>query len=751
MTARTAAVRSIFWLAAIVFVASLLLAAWPSPSAKPLITKNDWKIGGLVYQNVSPLGFEVGKDIRASTQSVYWRTWNPKTGATAASISTSPFKPSTYMAIPYGGFAGQTDIQLNLRCLPSGESMPIATARSNTQMTEAMIRVSKGWCNGNVQLVANTQSTSKYVEVGTPFRISWIEYYKNSIFGLTGILVVVFAFAWGLVFLPTGIAILRGKKEGSLILGLAVFGLVGYLMFFVFYASNTAGMILSGCFFVFEVGLLLWLHFHRRTNLLNAWQQWKIPTILWAIVSFSAFLLAVATYNGAGPWTVNALFKPVQWSSDNQLPMQIAEYLFHGLDPRTLPYGPWKISDRPPLAYGLMAMLRLVSWVTASHDNGYFFYYQYEQIGGIVINGLWIVALYHLLSGLNLKVRENCAVLVVVGLTGFAIFNSVYVWPKMLGAAFGLMAFTLLLELQRHQTTDRYQPYGPELLWAALFSGLALMSHGGTAFGVIAAILVATWYRGLPSPWLALRAISIGLAVLLPWWLWQHFEQPPGNALVKFAFTGSYGFGHESQGVLSAIHDAYSKLTLPSWMDLKLHALRVLFAGDGSTCGIQEIAPASSLYGALRAKDFFYLGPSLRFLTIGFLPLLLKRRTPGSERADRRLHYARVMVGTGLLGVGLYALAAFHCYVNHAFSYQAILEILAGLVLVLRDADRWYFDLCLKLSVLYGALVWIIDPLASATYVHTVPIVCLCVIGVCVYYCFYVRPQRNGVNADRTL
>lgn len=749
MTARTAVARSISWLAAIALVASLVLAAWPSPPATPLTTRTDWKVSGHAYQNVAPLRFEVGKDVKASTQSVYWRTWNPETGATTASISTSPFKPSTYMAIPYGGFAGAADIQLNLMCLSSGKTMPIATARSNTQMTEAVIRVSQGWCNGDVKLIADTQSTSKYIEVGTPFRVSWIEYYKNSIFGLAGILVVVFAFAWGLVFLPTGIAILCGKKEGSLILGLAVFGLVGYLMFFVFYASNTAGMVLSGCLFMFEAGLLLWLLFRCRTHLLNAWQQWKVPTILWAIVSFSAFLLAVATYNGAGPWTVNALFKPVQWSSDNQLPMQIAEYLFHGLDPRTLPYGSWKISDRPPLAYGLMAMLRLVSWATVNHGNGYALYYQYEQIGGIVINGLWIVALYHLLSSLGLKVRENCAVLVVVGLTSFAIFNSVYVWPKMLGAAFGLMAFTFLLEPQRHQTTDRYQPYGSALLWAALFSGLALMSHGGTAFGVIAAILVATWYRGLPSPWLALRAVSIGLAVLVPWWLWQHFEQPPGNALVKFAFTGNYGFGHEGQSVLSAIHDAYSKLTLSSWIDLKLHALRVLFTGNGSTCGTGEIAPVSSLYGALRAEDFFYLGPSLRFLAIGFLPLLLKRRAPGSERPDKRLHYARVMVGTGLLGVGMYALAAFHCYVNHALSYQAILEILAGLVLVLRDANRWYFNLCLKLSVLYGAIVWIIDPLASATYVYVVPIVCLVLIAIVVYYYFYIRNRGNGVNADR--
>lgn len=742
--------RTIILAITIVIAASLLLAAWPSPPASALITKSDWQVSGNAYQNVLPSRFEIDNDIKASAQSVYWRTWHPETGATVATITTSPFKASTYMAIPYGGFAGAPGIQLDLRCVLSGKTIPVATARSNTQMTEAKIRVPHGWCNGDAVLSADTHSTSKYIEVGTPFRISWIEYYKNSFLGLVGLFGVVFAFAWGMVFLPTAVALWLGKRRSLVISGIACLGLIGYAMFFLFFFSSTAGKAVSACLFLFEASLISWLYVRRRRDLVYALEQWKTPTTLWVTVSFVAFLLAVATYNGAGPWTVNALFKPVQWSSDNQLPMQIAEYLFHGLDPRTLPYGAWKISDRPPLSYGLMATLRLLPWAIANHRDGDALYYQYELISGIIINGLWIVALHQLLTRLRLEARKLNLILLVIGMTGFAIFNSAYIWPKMLGAAFGLIAFMFLLDPQHYLTSGKFQKYGTPLLAAALFSGLALMSHGGTAFGVIAAIIVATWYRGLPSPWLAIRALLTGLAVLVPWWLWQHFEQPPGTALVKFAFTGNYGFGHETQSVLSAIYDAYSKLTLSSWLDLKLHGLRVLFTGSGSTCGAQEIAPVSSLYGSLRANDFFYLGPSLRFLAIGFLPLLLKRWTPEGGRADWRLHYARVLVGTGSLGVGLYALAAFHCYVNHALSYQAILEILAGLVLVLRGANRWYFNLCLKLSILYGAIVWIIDPLASATYVHIAPVACLCVIAIFVYYYFYARSQRDGVNVDRS-
>ena len=448
--------RTIILAITIVIAASLLLAAWPSPSASALITKSDWQVSGNAYQNVLPSRFEMGNDIRASAQSVYWRTWHPETGATEATITTSPFKASTYMAIPYGGFAGAPGIQLDLRCVPSGKIIPVATARSNTQMTEAMIRVPHGWCNGDAVLSADTHSTSKYIEVGTPFRISWIEYYKNSFLGLVGIFVVVFAFAWGMAFLPTAVALWLGKRKSLVISGIACLGLIGYAMFFLFFFSSTAGKAVSACLFLFETALISWLYVRRRSDFTNALEQWKAPTALWITVSFVAFLLAVATYNGAGPWTVNALFKPVQWSSDNQLPMQIAEYLFHGLDPRTLPYGAWKISDRPPLAYGLMATLRLLPWAIASHQNGDALYYQYESISGIIINGLWIVALYQLLAKLRLETRKVNMILLVIGTTGFAIFNSVYIWPKMLGAAFGLIAFMLLLDPQHYLASGKF-------------------------------------------------------------------------------------------------------------------------------------------------------------------------------------------------------------------------------------------------------------------------------------------------------
>ena len=433
------------------------------------------------------------------------------------------------------------------------------------------------------------------------------------------------------------------------------------------------------------------------------------------------------------------------------LPMQISEYLFRGWDVRSLDLGPWLVSDRPPLAYGLMSTLRLISWTVAAHGDGSAMFYQYHLISGIVINALWIVALYYLLSELNIRKNTLLLLALVVGLTPFAIFNSVFIWPKMLGAAFGLLAFTLLFEPSKWTENNQHFDFNKSLIWAALLSGLALVSHGGTAFGVIAAVLVSLWYRGMPSLRLSLAAASVGLLVLLPWTLWQHLEQPPGNALIKYALSGNFGFNDKAKSVFATVMDSYSKLTLTSWAEMKLKALRVVFDGYGSTCGTQELDPVTTIFGHLRSNDFFYLGPSLRFLSLGIIPLIIGIKDAKNSKIQKLVHFARLMVGTGTLAVGLYCLFAFDCYINHMQSYQSILEIILGLAIVLHKSDRWYLTLPVYLSVLYGTIVWIIDPIILIGNPSVPPIICICLVtGAMIYKKIMGLTQRKPYDIEMT-
>jgi len=734
----------------LVFV-SLTIAALPAQPAVPLIGRTDWVIQGKAFQNVEPRLYEVRDSIRDSLQTVYWRTWSPQTQATKADLRTTPFMPAAYMAIPYGGFAGNPGIWVSLICQQNGKELAVATARTNNQMTEALVHVPSDWCSGDVVLDARSDSTSDYVEIGTPFKISWLDYQKSTFIGLIGILVVIFAAVWGLVFLPNLLFMPKNGKGKTIIGGVFIFGVISYALFFAYFFSHAAGIALSASIFAGEIILLAYLLVKRRAALYSTWTRWKAPTVLWGIGVLVSFCLASAIINGAGPWTVNALFTPVRWSTDNQIPTIVSEYLFHGLDPRTYDFGSWKISDRPPLIYGLMAGLRLVSSSIVSSHDGDSLFYEYGMISGIVINGLWIVALYYLLSALSLSRRSIYIIVLIIGLTPFAIFNSVYIWPKMLGAAFSIFAFIELFEPARNLGSNRFDRFGISLLWAAALSALALLSHGGTAFGIIAAIIMAVAYRGLPNWKLALGAIVAGFLILVPWGLWQHYIQPPGNALIKYAFAGTFGFGQESKSVLATIHDAYASLSLSDWLQIKLKALRVLVTGSGSIFGFPEMASVTSMPGQLRISDFLHFGPSLRFLSIGFLPLLLPWawRHENNDVIDR-IRFARIMVFTGLIGILLYAIVGFHGFINHMQSYESILEILTGLALVLYCARTWYFGLTLTLSMLYTIIVWVIDPIVQASRMEVLPVGVLIFTGVLItsimlyeYFTTSSRPVAN--------
>lgn len=429
--------------------------------------------------------------------------------------------------------------------------------------------------------------------------------------------------------------------------------------------------------------------------------------------------------------------------------MQISEYLFHGHDPRDLSLGPWKVSDRPPLAYGLMASFRVISWLIASHRDGYALYFQYQLMTGIVINCLWVVALYFLLRSFRLDKRTLMMTILVVALTPFAIFNSVYIWPKMLGAAFGLFAFIKLFEPEQYLDTLKHERFGSSLVVAALLSALAMLSHGGTAFGVIASVLVAFWYRRLPTLGIAAAAAAVGLVTLLPWAIWQHLEQPPGNALVKYALAGTFGFEQEGKGVIATIRDAYAPLTPASWLAVKYKAAQALLAGQGSTCGVQELAPITSYFGYLRGRDFFYFGPSLRALPLGLIPLLFSQRFTSLRGKNMgRLHLVRVLIGTGLLSIGLYGLTAFDCYINHMQAYQSMLEILSGLALLLISARAWFFTLIAEIAVIYGIVVWIFDPLANSPHISALPVIVLCAVGLIIYWWFFSRRLSQDIGDD---
>ena len=128
--------------------------------------------------------------------------------------------------------------------------------------------------------------------------------------------------------------------------------------------------------------------------------------------------------------------------------------------------------------------------------------------------------------------------MVLVVVSDLAIVNGFFVWPKLLPAAMLLAAAALVMT-----------PLWDELrrsLWAAALvaalCGVAMLGHGGSAFGIVPLARVAA-YRGLPSRrWIGV-GLAVGIVLMAPWSAFQKYADPPGNRVVKWTLAGELALG----------------------------------------------------------------------------------------------------------------------------------------------------------------------------------------------------------------
>jgi hypothetical protein len=93
---------------------------------------------------------------------------------------------------------------------------------------------------------------------------------------------------------------------------------------------------------------------------------------------------------------------------------------------------------------------------------------------------------------------------------------------------------------------------------------------------------------------------------------------------------------------------------------------------------------------------------------------------PAWRRAATHRHAAFALLGVGLLGVGVDLVAAWDCQIIHTQSYQSILAIALGLLLLLADAPRALRNAALGATFAYALAAWIVDPLLQALRVDAI-------------------------------
>lgn len=439
---------------------------------------------------------------------------------------------------------------------------------------------------------------------------------------MAGELLLVFAAHFALTALPAAAAALLAARLGVrsvpvlLAIALAATGVLAMLAFWAYYASRTLG---EACTYLILFGSVLavvWALWGGRVERRLLWAL-ATPLALWGLGSLFLLYLGFAHEGAADALATAATRFSGQLPSDNDIPRYYAEWLYlhghHGTPPE-FP-GEWFIGDRPPLQIGYVLAQRPFGWGNEA---------PHYQTLCLLLQQMWIVGLWALLLAVRVGRLTRALAMLTVLVSDVAIVNGFFVWPKMLPAAMLLAAAALIATPL--WTGLRRDPRAG-LLIGTLF-GLALLAHGGSAFGVVPLAILAA-FRGLPGwRWLG-AALLAGIVLMVPWSAFQKYEAPPGDRVTKWMLAGVPEV--DERGLGETLADSYSEEGLGGTLDNKLDNLETMVGAEPTIDGL-DLAIASLEAGhpdialaEVRTILFFYLLPSMGLLLIAPLVMLARR------------------------------------------------------------------------------------------------------------------------------
>jgi hypothetical protein len=506
----------------------------------------------------------------------------------------------------------------------------------------------------------------------------------------------------------------RGVRRVSVLLGvgLAASGLGAMLGFWAFYAEPVIGETFS-YFLAFGSALLTaWVLYSRQVEgeILRALAT---PLALWVLGSFFLVFLGFMHGGTDQPLSVAGNRFSGGLPSDNAIPQFYADWFYangHAGDPPL--FGDWLSSDRPPLQIGYVLLERPFGWDT----NGLHY-----QVLGVVLQQLWIVGLWALLLAAGVGRVTRALAMGTVLVSGLALVNGFYVWPKLLPAAMLLAAAALVL-------TPLWEELRGSLWAAALFAalcGLAMMGHGASAFGVIPLLAIAA-FRGMPSwRWLGVAAM-VGFVLMAPWSAYQSYGDPPGNRLLKWQIGGVIDKG-DDRGITEAIVDTYGEIGLGGAIDYKAENFETMGGGEEAYLSLKTAwekpsfdEVAYEMVRSLRSLNFFHLLPALGLLLLApFAMLVAWRRRRYEEREWRfaLLCFAATAIGAvawGLLLIGGPAARASIHVGSYLIPLLAICATVVGLRASFPRFALYWVGLAALLSL--GLYVPVLEPVPETSF-----------------------------------
>lgn len=489
------------------------------------------------------------------------------------------------------------------------------------------------------------------IGVTPPFAVSAFAYWAHTDF-IPRALIVVLVWA-GLIVLGLPFALearRRGWRAQPLGFAMAGVGALAMAVFAVLTASYEAGCVaaaavLAACLYRSFAG---WRD--RRAEFRRIAAE-NIPAmLLWLGVAILYTALIASSNSGAGSWSANEFFAPLRWSSDNHLPILFADGLISDAERAQIVFGPWLATDRGPLMAVLLVFARLLLHPLTLMADSAFAAVVYP-VAGITIMSSWAALLPWFCRAAG--VRRYWVVVVLVLSSPLMIFNTVYIWPKLLGASYALASFLVLSDMARQGRAIAR----PSLDLAAVLAVLSYLSHGSNAFTLVVIALA------FALPLLRSGIVPLGLAsasallVYAPWAWWQAVVQPHGNALVRSALAGDFAFDDRERSILQDIVAAYAGQDLWGWLKGKLLGLRFMTGYKVEWTSLPELVSTHAgptWFGGARVLDFYVGIFALGISLVGVvLVAACAARVPGLSRRPAEFGFLVRAAGVGFAAGGL--------------------------------------------------------------------------------------------------
>jgi len=656
-------------------IAILLLDGFPSSRShdRPLLGPGEYQLSGSFSPGSASPGAP-GLDATGQQDQPFFLSSRAADGRKAGSFISSSFAAPATLRFFVSGYPSEKGNDLYLQAEGRGKLHLALRSDPGDEWQHFSWTIPRHWRGRSVRLVAEGQSSasSGWLGLTLPRGESSAAGIADS--GWAVLFLLCRICVEGTLFLLPGLAIARCIHSRHVLdtvrfvsCVLVGSGIAGYLAFWAYLIGPLSGKSVA-------VGILL-------LSLVALFYAKPIEKpLLRALFICVALMILVTTFYSAIGFVYARSDNPgVQaerrfvWSlpADNILPNMLVDDLYNGKPFRPFLFIDWKSSDRPPLQTAIVLLQRPV-WPESQSAFDY-------QILGTFLQSMWIASLWLLVQTFSASRRILAVVCGFSIFSGFFVLHTFYIWPKLLAAAFFVIALVAIRFPEGG--ISRCNRIDTMLGGAAI--ALAMLSHGGIAFSVIGLAIVLLASGKLPGIRPASWGIAILLLLILPWSAYQKFYDPPGDWLLKWHLAGV--IDRDSRSFGEAFIDAYTKSPFSQIVANKIVNLRTLIGPspweDLRQDRINGASQSKRLLQWYKVGTFFFFFQMLGVLNLGFLAFLFARALSAELKHSALISAIQRLFVLALVSLAVWCLLIYIPGGNviHNGSYGTVLLLFAAL------------------------------------------------------------------------